>query len=216
MNLAQVILASTSSGGNGSFTPPSPGSNNPPNSAGVTYPSQGTPGDPGAGQGTPSPATTGLIRRAYLGQWSTNGQDNNPSIFSGSPFDTTPDSYMAFGSQSTGDNYCMEWKGFFKANATANWNFRVDADDVVMFWIGSAAYSPNNSNWTCSSQTNSGLNFNSVSLTQDTWYPIRIRYQEWGGAESLNIYGSPAGNDMSALYNYGWANFMYVINTDGY
>ncbi len=215
--LSQIILASTASG-NSSFIPPSPGSNSPPSTAGVTYPSQGTPADPGAGSGTPNPATSGLIRRAYKGQWSTNGEDNNPSIFNGvlSPFETTTDSYIAFGSQSTGDNYCMEWKGFFKANATANWNFRVDADDVVMFWIGSAAYSPNNGNWTCSSQTNSGLNFNSVSLTQDTWYPIRVRYQEWSGAESLNIYGAPAGSDMIALYQYGWMSFMYNYTTDGY
>lgn len=214
--LSQIILASTASG-TSSFIPPSPGSNSPPNSAGVTYPAQGTPADPGNGSGTPNPATTGLVRRAYLGQWSVNGQDNNPSIFDGSPFDTyTGDSYIAFGTQSTGDNYCMEWKGFFKANATADWNFRVDADDVVMFWIGSPAINPNNSNWTSSSQTNSGLNYNSVSLVQDTWYPIRVRYQEWSGAESLNIYGAPANSEMIALYQYGWASFMYNYTSTGY
>jgi hypothetical protein len=110
----------------------------------------------------------------------------------------------------------MEWKGFFKANATADWNFRVDADDVVMFWIGSPAINPNNSNWTSSSQTNSGLNYNSVSLVQDTWYPIRVRYQEWSGAESLNIYGAPANSEMIALYQYGWASFMYNYTSTGY
>lgn len=216
MSLLQIALATASRVG-ASFTPPVPGSYSPPNSAGVTYPSQGTPADPGNGAGAPSPSSAGLVRRAYLGIWSVNGQDNNPSIFDGSPFSTyAGDLYIAFGAQTTGENYCMEWKGYFKANATANWNFRVDADDVVMFWIGSAAINPNNSNWTSSSQTNSGLNFNSVILAQDTWYPIRIRFQEWTGAESLNIYGAPANSDMIALYQYGSSSVLYNPTTTGY
>jgi hypothetical protein len=216
MSLLQVALMSAGKSG-ANFIPPIPGSNNPPNTMNTSFSAQGTPYDPVSSQ--PSQSTSALFRRAYLGYWAnpSSYNDNNPSIFNGAPFDIqTSDSYIAFGIQTTGDQYCMEWKGYFRPNATANWNFVCQADDVVMFWIGDAALNPNNSNWLCNNGQNNGLNYNSVSLTQNNWYPIRVRYQEWGGGESLNIFCAPAGSDMIALYQYGWANQCHNPNTQGY
>jgi hypothetical protein len=83
-----------------------------------------------------------------------------------------------------------------------------------MLWIGSAAFSPNNANWTCKSSV--GLNPNSVNLIQDKWYPIRVRFQEWGGSESCGVFAAPAGSEMIALYQYGYQRMGYCTNTDGY
>lgn len=215
--LLQAIVASTSSSV-GPFTPPSPGSFNPPASSGLTYSAQGTPVGPGTGYAGVNNSTAGYVRKTYLGQWTSNYTDMNPSIFDGSPVETiTDDSYISFGLQSTGgDNYCMEWKGYFKASATANWNFVVVADDVVMFWIGDAALTPDNNNWTCNNGVNTGLNANSVSLVQDFWYPIRVRYQEWSGDESLGIYGAPADSELISLFQYGWMNTAHNSISGGY
>ena len=175
--LLQAIMASTSSSG-GSFIPPSPGSNNPSISANTTYAVQGWAYSPGTAYSGVNNSTAGYVRKAYLGQWTNTYADQNPSIFNNNPFQTiTDDSYIAFGMSTTGENYCMEWKGYFKASATADWNFQATADDVVMFWIGDAALAPDNNNWTCNNGVNNGLDANSVSLVQDYWYPIGVRFQ---------------------------------------
>lgn len=216
MILAQVIMASNVGGG--PFVPPAPGSFNPPTTSGATYSAQGSPYSPGTAYAGVNNSTAGYVRKTYLGQWTSNYTDQNPSIFDGSPVETIlDDSYVSFGLQETrGNNYCMEWKGYFKASSTANWNFLVGADDVVMFWIGDAALTPDNNNWTCNSGVNSGLNANSVSLVQDFWYPIRVRYQEWSGAESLNIYGAPADSEIISLFQYGWMNTAHNSISGGY
>lgn len=222
MSLLQISLLSAGlAGGGASFTPPSPGSNNPPGALNEMYGDLGTPYNPLTGDsGGASPYTAALYRRTYLGYWCNPSSyvENNPSIFNGSPIESYPgDNYIAFGSQTTGDQYCMEWKGYWRPPTTGNWNFKVSADDVIMFWIGDNALSPNSSNWQCNNGYNGGLNYNSVILTQGLWYPIRVRYQEWGGAEFLNIFASVSGStEMTALYNYGYANQGYNPVTGGY
>lgn len=217
MNLASVIIASNTAAKPIMF--PSPGSNNPPPSYNQSVTTQGTPADPGGNVSDVSaPNTSGFIRRGYLGNWCYPGlyDNGNPSIFNGAPLDTQTDSYVAFGAQENMDQYCMEWKGYWQCPTTADWNFYITADDVGMFWIGSAALNPTISNVTCNSGTNVGYNTRSQSLTAGQWYPIRVRYQEWGGAESLNLFAAPVDTQFVALYNYGWATMKYVTNTDGY
>ena len=220
MNLAQILFASTATSGGVAF--PSPGSNSPPNTNGTSPGAQGggyiAPG--GEVDSVPLPSTSAFIRRGYSGLWANQSSfnDDNPSVFNGTILDTqTGDNYVAFGNQDVGyHNFCMEWKGYFQPNASGTWNFQTTGDDLLMFWIGNAALSPNNGNWTCNSGLNSGLNSQSPTLVQDKWYPIRIRYQEWSGDQSCGIYGAPTGSEMIALYQYGWQRMGHVTTGDGY
>ena len=220
MNLAQIIFASTVLTGSGSITFPSPGSYSPPNTNGTSPGAQGggyiDPG--GYAASVPAPATSGFIRRGYSGYWANQGSynDDNPTVFNGTVLDSQADSYVAFGYQDNSDTFCMEWKGYFQPNASGTWNFQASADDVLMFWIGNAALSPNNGNWTCNSGTNNGLNSQSPTLVQDQWYPIRFRFQEWGGAETCGIFAAPTGSEMIALYQYGWMRTGFRTDTTGY
>lgn len=217
MSLLQAIVAASSSKAS-TFIPPDPGSNNPPGVFSQSFGTQGTPYNPLTGSSSgPANFSYNLFRRVYKGSWTNTYADQNPSIFDGTPYSSGVDNYIAFGLQTTGETFCMEWKGYWKAPSTGNWNFKVQADDVVMFWIGDAALNPNNSNYQCNNGVNSGLNQNSVSLTQNNWYPIRVRYQEWTGAESLDIFAAPVdSSETLALYNYSWQNLSYDYQTGGY
>ena len=216
MSLLQAIVASTASNKRGKQFP-DPGDGSPPNSLNTTYGSLGTPYDPGGNISSVSNYAGGFYRTAFLGNWSNTGWNNNPTIFDGTPAQATAsDSTIAFNLQNTSDTYCMEWKGYINPTSTDTWNFQVTADDVCMLWLGSAALNPDDNNYLCATQSNSGLNANSVTLTRDQWYPIRIRYQEWSGSESLGIFASPIGTDMIALYQRGWPNMGYDRFTNGY
>jgi hypothetical protein len=158
----------------------------------------------------------------YPGIWSnTFSQGNdNPSLFSGSETDAIYDAYGGFGTTGQSDNYAMEWKGYIKATTTSAYNFLIDSDDVAMFWIGSAALNPDSNFPLITSNNSNQLNSNSVLLTADTWYPIRMRYQEWSGAERCQVFFGPAGTSDPLFSVYHWHNnydaLGWNIGTNGY
>ena len=217
MSIIQAVIGavvSSGSGGGSSWNgAASPGAgsyqNSWPGSQGWSV--QGSPSDPGNGISSVPNRTWGWRRVTYRGQWSYpgNGGNNNPSLFNGGETEATYDAYGGFGTVEQSDNYALEWKGYIKATTTAAYNFLIDSDDVAMFWIGSAALNPDSYSPLVSGNNSSQLNNNSVSLTADTWYPIRMRYQEWSGGERCQVYFGPAGSS-DPLYSVNW----WYVNYD--
>lgn len=219
MSIIQAVIGSIQ-GGSGSYRFAQPGEGSWTNGYGASLGTFGTPYDPGNGSYNTPPNSYNigqLKRRGFKGVWSNSGSynDSNPSIFDGTASETVLDDYVAFGVNTGTDNYCFEWLGYFKANSTASWNFSCYADDVCIVWLGSAAINPNNSNWVCNGNYNNGINFNSVSLTDNTWYPIRIRYQEWGGYEGCNVWASPVGAEPLTM-SLQRSQIAYNPNTNGF
>lgn len=224
MPITQVLLTATTAqggggggGGGGSVPAPGSGSYNSewPNSAG--WSAQGLVSDPGSGVGGITNQTAGWIRRTYSGTWSNGGGNDNPSLFNGTATDTVADGYGGFGQTSTSDSFAIEWKGYFAPFVTGTYNFLLDSDDVAMFWIGDGALNPEGFNPWCTSNNGSQLNPNSASLTQGFAYPIRMRFQEWSGAERCQLYLGRVGTGtplyaMNAWYN----NMLYNSATTGY
>ena len=206
---------------------PLPGSANPISYSLLTTEQQGVGYlDPGGYLASiPGTAVIGsLIRRGYWGNWANPSSSNNdhPEIFAIPPLQTLADSSIDFGNQSLDANYyCMEWKGYFKPSFSqpsngGPWNFQVAADDVCMLWIGNAALTPTNENWTCNSGVNNGLNLQSPTLVQDQWYPIRIRYQEWAGNESCGVFAATVGWYPLRFISNDPGSIGYNATTDGY
>ena len=227
MSIVQTLIGAivSSGGGGGAFNgAPNPGAGSYesywPGSQGWSV--QGSPSDPGNGISSVPNRTWGWRRVTYQGQWSYpgSGGNNNPSLFSGGETGATYDAYGGFGTVEQSDNYALEWKGYIKATTTAAYNFLIDSDDVAMFWIGSAALNPDSYSPLVSGNNSNQLNNNSVSLTADTWYPIRMRYQEWSGGERCQVYFGPAGT-LDPLYSVNWWHVNYDAlgwntSTNGY
>lgn len=218
MPIAQILLARRTSGGGGGSGGgyPSPGANIQstwPNSGGTS--TQGGAYVVDGGVASIDNPQAGWVRRTYTGQWSTNGGDDNPGLFDGTILSSVVDTYGGFGSVDTSDNFAMEWRGYMQVFNTGAYNFLVDSDDVAMFWIGSAALDPTFSNKLCYSNNNNQLNPNSPILTGGLYYPIRMRFQEWSGAERCQVYAGLVGSgaDFAAMNNW---SITHNGNTGGY
>ena len=194
-----------------------PGWGNPPVHSGSSPGLQGTAFSPGSEvSSVPGIPVVGALRRvAYYGTWSDAGNNDHPEVFDGTNQEILSDSHVVFANDSTQDNYALEWKGYFKAPASGTYNWYTTADDVSWIWLGSAALSPDSNNYL--TNTANGTNPNSVNLINNQWYPIRIRFQEWGGLETLLINVGQAGTEMLSLEY--WAqngNLAWNGQSDGY
>ena len=222
MPMTQILMTGAASGGGGggggSGGPPNPGSGSYltewPGSAG--WSAQGMVYDPGSGiSNIPNP-TWGWRRTNESGYWSNSGGNDNPSIFNagnGGAYD----GYGGFGQTSSGEYYCCEWKGYIQAPTTGVYNFLIDSDDVAMFWIGDGGLYPDSITPLCQSNNGSQLNPNSVSLTGGLWYPIRMRFQEWSGAERCQIFMGQVGSGSPLYAMSAWQQYLgWNLNTNGY
>lgn len=221
MPSVQILMTRSSGGGGGGggFNgPPNPGSGayqtEWPDSAG--WSTQGMAYDPGSGISSVANPTWGWRRTTEQGSWSYGGGNDNPNIFlagTGGAYDN----YGGFGTTSVSENYCCEWKGYIQAPATGTFNFLIDSDDVAMFWIGDGALNPEGIAPHCQSNNGSQLNPSSVSLTGGYWYPIRMRYQEWSGAERCQIYFGQVGSGLPLYAMSQWQSQMcWSVNQLGY
>jgi hypothetical protein len=215
------IVSSTASGGGGGGGGgyPVPGGGfylaSWPDSAG--WSAQGMVFDPGSGAGSITNQTNGWIRRTYAATWSASGSNNNPSAFNGTVVDETADNYGGFGTIDLNENFCMEWKGYFVPPVTGTYNFLLDSDDVAMFWIGDGALNPESVGPICTSNNSNQLNPNSVSLTQNTAYPIRMRFQEWSGNERCQVFVGRVGTGTPLYAMQNWPGSVYYNGlTAGY
>jgi len=181
--------------------------------------------------------TSGLYRRKYVGNFSTDYlQDTTPAWDFNVNFMNTPangpistadkevDTYGGFGARSdlsAENNYAFEWKGYIQAPATGNFNFFATVDDDCVVWIGAPATAGQLGKTTSTylfAQTGGARNGTTagVAMTAGKWYPIRMWFQEWSGAETFQLGASCSAN--ATRYGLGGTNFNFAHNstTKGY
>jgi len=79
--------------------------------------------------------------------------------------------------------YSWQWLGYFKAPYTDTFTFSLASDDYSQMWIGELAVSGFNDTNKFTYQFNS----NSVSLIGGQYYPIRIQFGEFSGADYITL-----------------------------
>ena len=222
MSIVQALIGSivsSSSGGGGGGTYPSPGGLNYQSQGASGFSVLGTPYDPGgAVQGIAS-VTTGWRRVTSSGYWCNVGSvaNDNPGIFQ-TILSETNDAYGGFGDTMGADGFAIEWTGYISdSSAAAYWTIYTDSDDVAMFWIGNAAYNPTAENAYVTSNNGTSYPTNSLLLTDGAWYPIRMRFQEWSGAERCQVYMAAEGGTAYAMLTYWLAgHVLHNGATGGY
>jgi hypothetical protein len=182
----------------------------------------------------PGTPIDGLYRRKYVGNWSTTYIDEasyefdvgfmNPANGPISEAAYEVDTYGGFGLRTDLDDengYAFEWKGYIQAPVTGNYNFFATVDDDCIIWIGSPATATTlgdtTSDYLFAQSGNTRNNATvGVAMTANKWYPIRIWFQEWAGAEKFQLGASNSAN--STRYGLGGTNFAFKHNsvTKGY
>ena len=182
----------------------------------------------------PGTPVDGLYRRKYVGNWSETYIDEANYEFdvgfmkpANGPISQPAyevDTYGGFGLRTDLDaenGYAFEWKGYIQAPATGNFNFFATVDDDCISWIGAPATattlsdSPSDYLFAQSGNTRNNASVG-VAMTANKWYPIRIWFQEWGGAEKFQFGASCSAN--ATRYGLGGTNFAFKHNsvTKGY
>lgn len=182
----------------------------------------------------PGTPVDGLYRRKYVGNFSENYIDEvsyefdvgfmNPANGPISEAEYEVDTYGGFGLRTDLDSengYAFEWKGYIQAPATGNFNFFATVDDDCIIWIGAPATATTlgdtTSDYVFAQSGNTRNNATvGVAMTANKWYPIRIWFQEWGGAEKFQLGASNSAN--ATRYGLGGTNFAFKHNslTKGY
>lgn len=161
--------------------------------AGANLASAGTPYTASGGVSSITNPVKGLWRTKYKGNFGSSpgsGIDVN-FVNTATGYFGKADTYVSFGDQNIGTEnyYTFEWKGYFKAPTTGRYNFYVKTDDDTYMWIGTTTNAISDSNYHLYASNSTGAkNTNSVDLTADTYYPVRIQYGEYGGAEKMQIF----------------------------
>lgn len=108
------------------------------------------------------------------------------------------------------NNYAFEWKGYIQAPVTGNMRFGATVDDDAVMWIGAAALSPTASNYLfAQSGDNNRSRTNGVTVEAGKWYPVRLWFQEWGGAEKFQLGASNSVN--ATLYGAGAGGTPFTV-----
>jgi len=182
----------------------------------------------------PGTPVDGLYRRKYVGNFSTTYIDEDNYEFdvgfmkpANGPISQAAyevDTYGGFGLRTDLDyenNYAFEWKGYIQAPATGNFNFFATVDDDCIIWIGAPATATTlgdtTSDYLFAQSGNTRNNATvGVAMTANKWYPIRIWFQEWAGAEKFQLGASNSAN--ATRYGLGGTNFAFKHNsvTKGY
>jgi hypothetical protein len=182
----------------------------------------------------PGTPIDGLYRRKYVGNFSENYIDEVSYVFdtgfmkpANGPISEAAyevDTYGGFGLRTDLDaenGYAFEWKGYIQAPVTGNYNFFATVDDDCIIWIGDPATATTlgstTSDYLFAQSGNTRNNATvGVAMTANKWYPIRIWFQEWGGAEKFQLGASNSAN--ATRYGLGGTNFAFKHNstTKGY
>lgn len=93
-----------------------------------------------------------------------------------------------------GDNYAYMWIGFFKPPTTGTYTFYTSSDDGSGVWIGDIA-SDETGRTTSNAVVNNDMGSGhgnqersgTISLTADTYYPIRIVHEEGNGGSNMTF-----------------------------
>lgn len=181
-------------------------------------------------------STAGLYRRKYVGNFSTTylkdvSYDFNVNFMktpANGPISTADheiDETVSFSRLDLTDenNYAFEWKGYIQAPATGNFNFFSSVDDDCVVWIGAPATASTLGKTASDflfAQTGGTRNASTegIAMTANKWYPIRIWFQEWAGAEKFQLGANCSAN--STKYGSGSGavpfNFAHNASTKGY
>jgi hypothetical protein len=139
-----------------------------------------------------SPYIAGLYRSTYSGyfadapSWFVTGQVTATTVQS-----TVIEDPIGEG----GENFSMQWLGYFVPSTTETYTFFLSSDDASYMWIGSNARSGfSTANATVN---NGGLHgpvevSGTAALTAGVYYPIRIQYGENTGGDVLTFNYSTA------------------------
>ena len=200
------------------FLVPAPGSGSYTDHVNKTGPN-GTPYNPGSGQPNVPNYGTGLWRTATDGDWyNTNFSNTDMGFWNGKTIrQSVADPYVSFGnSVDRTTHYAMELVGYWGCDiaGTWTWDFCLVSDDQSMMWIGDLAISgyDGSNRHTDSVQQ---INPNSLILTGGLWYPIRIWYNEIGGANSLQLFAGRSGTPGTLYAQSGYYQTGYDTTTQG-
>ena len=186
--------------------------------------------DPGGAVTTvPGTPASGLYRRKYIGAPFTGANvtgSYDPTFFTNplngpiSTEDHEVDTYIGFGQRDDlgyEDGYAFEWKGYIKVPVSGNYNTFISCDDDVAFWIGSAALAPTGSNvfhkQPYVNANAAGGCTNRVTLDSTKWYPVRIWFTEFGGAERFQFFMNNSANSTKYGYNGTSTDLLWSYNT---
>jgi hypothetical protein len=155
------------------------------------------------------PYTSGLYGRRYSGYFA-----DNVNWFATATLSGTSKVYTNINSNWTegGDNFSIEWLGYFKPNSTGTWTFSTNSDDASYIWIGPTAIS----GFTTSNPVvNNGgahaprVRSGTISLNSGEYYSIRIQFGEATGGEVMSVNFTPPGgsstNDGTNFYFFNTA-----------
>jgi hypothetical protein len=198
----------------------------------VAYTLKGTAYDPGSAITTVANSTAGLYRKKYVGlamtaagntsTWNMNFFTTGTSI---STADKEVDTFVSFGQRDDlpyEDGYSFEWKGYIYADTTATYNTAITCDDDVIMWIGDGALNPSKTNahhkQAYINQNQVGYNANSLSLTGGKYYPVRLWFVEYGGAERFQLFMNRSAGAITMLGGTGTSAITFAHNsaTQGY
>lgn len=192
--------------------------------AAVTYSIAGTPYDPGGNVSTVTSAVGALRRSKYTGNFTPN-PGSAPNTWDMTWINTYPiiastdDAVVSFGTQVDVDpntNFSMQWLGYIQAPATDTFNTYISCDDDAVFWIGTDALNPTNSNYQNFQSNESppqGRGTNGIQLTSGQWYPVRIWFSEFTGACKMQLFLIASSGTKYSGAEVGWE---YCGTTGGY
>jgi hypothetical protein len=169
-------------------------------------------------------STSGLIRQKYVGNFSTTyiknvswGAGFNMNFFvpANGPISTDAlevDTYTGFGLRTdlgSENGYAFEWKGYIQAPVTGNMQFFSTVDDDVVVWMGAPALNPANNNYLLAKSGAVRDGTDGVTVQALKWYPVRIWFQEFGGAEKMQLGANNSVN--STLYGLGTGATQFTV-----
>ena len=139
------------------------------------------------------PYTAGVYKTTYSGYFADNVSffaTATPASVGGNPATSVQTTSIFEPAQDDGTDFSCQWLGYFKPTTTQTYTFFTSSDDASYVWVGSNAIS----GFTTANATvnNGGLHgnvekFGSISLTADTYYPIRIQFGERNGGDVMTF-----------------------------
>lgn len=121
--------------------------------------------------------------------------------------------WPSIGYGQVGSNYGFIAIGYFKPPTTGTYTFYTYSDDYSGVWVGDAAL-PSSARTYLNATVNNGMDLGaggqgptkrsgSVSLTADTWYPVRIVHEDGGGGNNLTFsWNGPGIAETTDLLNH--------------
>ena len=144
------------------------------------------------------PYTDGVYKTTYSGYFADNVSffaTATPASVGGNPATSVQTTSIFEPATDDGSNFSCQWLGYFKPTTTETYTFFTSSDDASYMWIGETAIT----GFTTLNATvkNGGAHGNqersgTASLTNGTYYPIRIQFGEASGGDVMTFnYSTP-------------------------